>query len=106
MNMWKNYKNFSGRTTAKGYWMAVLIHLTVALLLFLSLQINPFFILAMFIYAVAVIIPELSMTVRRLRDAGKAWYFFFCGFIPVIGTIILIIFLCRPSVPDNGIPVV
>ena len=104
--MWKNYINFSARTTVRGYWMAVLVHLIVSISLFLSIQINSLFIIALYLYAVAFIVPGFSMTVRRLRDAGKAWYWFFVGFIPVVGSLILLTTLCRPSVKDNGIPVV
>ena len=100
LNMWKNYRNFTGRTTVSGFWAAILVDLLVALLLFLTLQINPLFILALFLYGFAVVVPKLSMTVRRLRDAGKPWYFFFCSFIPIIGAIILIYLLCRPSAQE------
>ena len=49
---------------------------------------------------------KLDNGVRRLRDAGKAWFFIFCYLIPIIGAVFVIYLLSRPSVPDNGIPVV
>ena len=50
------------------------------------------------IYAVAQIFPSLSLTVRRLRDAGKNWPWIFIGFLPRIGGIWLIVLLAQPTV--------
>ena len=120
VNMFKNYANFTARTTRKGFWMAVLflailsiIVSVVESLLGLS-TVYEFAPGANFsvsgplgiIFALAVIVPGVAIEVRRLRDAGFKWPFIFLGFIPVIGQIALIVMLCKPSVADNGAPVV
>ena len=49
------------------------------------------------LYLIAQIVPHLPLTIRRLRDAGKHWAWFFIGLIPVIGSIWLIVLLVQPS---------
>jgi uncharacterized membrane protein YhaH (DUF805 family) len=58
------------------------------------------------LFGFAVICPGLAITVRRLRDAGRPWPYIFISFIPLVGSIILIVLLCGRSVPDDGTPVV
>ena len=49
------------------------------------------------LYAPATIVPTLPLTIRRLRDAGKAWPWIFIGLVPIVGTIWIIVLLCQPS---------
>ena len=55
---------------------------------------------------IALLIPSLSITVRRLRDIGKKWPWIFINFIPIIGSIWFIVLMCTRSVADDGTPVV
>ena len=105
INMWKNFANFGARTTVRGYWMAFLINIAVAFVVGLIAGITGLMWLAT-IYSVAIFVPSLAMMVRRLRDAGKHWACIFLSLIPLVGIIILIVFLIKPSVPNNGVPVV
>ena len=41
----------------------------------------------------------ISLAVRRLHDSGKSGFWWLIGFIPVIGTITLIVFYCLPGTP-------
>jgi len=56
----------------------------------------------------AVIVPSLAISWRRLHDTDKSGGFYFLSFIPWVGGIILIILQALPSVPqawqrwDNG----
>jgi uncharacterized membrane protein YhaH (DUF805 family) len=50
------------------------------------------------IWTVATIVPSLSLTVRRLRDAGKHWAWMFIQLIPLVGLIWIIYLLVQPSV--------
>ena len=105
LNMWKNYVNFSDRTTVRGYWMAFLFNFIASLVIgLISGLIGLEFIASL--YSLAVLLPGLGICIRRLRDAGKAWGWIFISLIPLVGTIILIVFLCKPSIPDDGTPVV
>jgi len=105
INMWKNFANFKDRTTVRGYWMAYLINIIVAFVIGIIVGITGFTALSV-IYSLAILVPSLAMMVRRLRDSGRNWTSIFFALIPCAGIIILIVFLVKPSVPDNGIPVV
>jgi uncharacterized membrane protein YhaH (DUF805 family) len=96
VDMWKNFANFSGRTNVGGYWWAYLANLIVGLVLSM---IGVEFLIT--VYYLASLIPTLSIAVRRLRDAGKGWGWLFINLVPLVGWIIFIIMLCKPSVNDN-----
>ena len=104
--MWKNYANFSARTSVRGYWMAALINFIITLVLGLIVRVAPSLSFISSLYSLALIIPGLAIGVRRLRDAGKKWTWLFISFVPVVGVIILIVLFCKPSVPDDGVATV
>jgi len=98
VNMWKNFINFSDRTTRRGYWMAFLFVVIFAVVISIIAVATGLEFLS-WIFSAAIFIPSLSMQVRRLRDAGRFWLWIF---VPIVG----FIFLFMPSVPDDGVPVV
>jgi uncharacterized membrane protein YhaH (DUF805 family) len=96
VDMWKNFGNFSGRTSVGGYWWAYLANFIVSFVLgIIGIEV------LITVYSLAVIVPSLSITVRRLNDAGKHWSAIFLPLIPLVGAIILIVKLCKPSVGAN-----
>ena len=119
INMFKNYANFTARTTIRGFWMASLFLFLCAVVCALldvllgfgavtttatSVSVRGGVITVVF--ALAVVVPGLAIEVRRLRDAGLSWRNLFYALIPVAGIIILIVKFCKPSVADDGTPVV
>ena len=51
------------------------------------------------LYYLAVLIPTLAVTVRRLHDTGRTGWWILIGLIPVIGGIVLLIFMLLDSEP-------
>lgn len=100
--MWKNYANFSDRTSVRGYWMAFLFNFLAGVVLGIVAAILPALTFLSGLYSLAVLVPALAILVRRLRDAGKKWYWIFIALIPLVGEIILIVFLCQPTVSSEG----
>lgn len=49
------------------------------------------------LWGIAVLLPSLAVTVRRLRDAGYGWANVFWILLPIAGLIVLIVFLAQPS---------
>lgn len=45
------------------------------------------------LYAVAVFVPGLAVGVRRLHDTGRSAWWLLIALIPLIGAIVLIVFL-------------
>lgn len=50
-----------------------------------------------FLYGIISFLPMLSAAVRRLHDVGKSGAYMFISFIPLIGGLILLYFLCKKS---------
>ncbi len=95
----KKYADFSGRSRRSEYWYFVLFNvLAVIVTLVLDSFIGyPVFYL---LYVLGSFIPGLSVAVRRLHDTNKSGWFMLIALIPLIGSIILLVFLCTDS--DRG----
>ena len=110
---WEGYVDFEGRSTRSDYWFAYLVNALITWGLYIVVAVfggiasatdstvlaifSLILGLIMFIYAVAAFLPGLAVTVRRLRDAGYNWPYIFVAFIPLVGWIILIVLLCKPT---------
>ena len=107
-----NYANFNGRARRKEYWMFYLfyiIFLIVAAVLdnilgttFEFDGINIGYGYLYLLFALAMIIPSLAVTVRRLHDVGKSGWMFLVALIPLIGGIWLLILMVRDSEPGTN----
>ena len=101
----KKYAVFSGRARRKEYWMFFLINLLIsAVLIAIDSLIGTFspqtsFGLLQGLYSLAVLIPSIAVTVRRLHDTGRTGWWILIGLIPVIGGIVLLIFMLLDSQP-------
>ena len=94
----KNYVNFSGRASKSEYWWVFLFNM----LLFFPLGaisgvVPPLGGLC----SIALMIPGISLAVRRLHDTGKPGTWWFWGLIPIAGGIILLIQFLKDSEGDN-----
>lgn len=96
----KNYAVFQGRARRKEYWMFTLFTVIVSLILSIIDQMIGMQVLAT-IYSLVVLLPSLGVCVRRLHDIGKSGWWFLIAFIPVVGAIILLVFMCKDSEDDN-----
>ena len=57
------------------------------------------------VWQLAVLLPTLAVTVRRLRDAGSSWGHIFWVFLPVAGAIVLAVLCSQPSTTRITAPV-
>ncbi len=46
--------------------------------------------------------PTLAVSVRRLHDIGRSGWWLLIAFIPLIGAIVLLIFMVLDSKPNNN----
>jgi uncharacterized membrane protein YhaH (DUF805 family) len=100
--VFRKYADFEGTATRAELWWFVLFTTLV------SMAFNGFNILTLdgpvqigttlaYLWGIAILVPSLAVTVRRLRDAGRTWPELFWLLLPIVGPIILIIHLCDPS---------
>jgi len=102
----KKYAVFSGRARRKEYWFFVLWYLIITILLgildgMLGLRIGQAGVLQT-LYALAVLIPSLAVTVRRLHDTGRTGWWLLIVLIPFIGFIVLLVLMCLEGEPGEN----
>lgn len=94
----KNYVGFSGRARRKEYWMFTLFSLIASVLLtvldvmFGTLDAASGWGLLGFLYFLAVLLPGLAVSVRRLHDIDKSGWWLLLILIPIIGALVLLVF--------------
>ncbi len=88
-----NYANFNGRARRSEYWYFALASALISIFLNIIDYVTGLGFLSL-IYALAVLLPNLAVTVRRLHDINKSGWFLLIGLIPIIGAIWLIVLFC------------
>lgn len=106
INAWKtvvlgNYATFSGRARRSEYWWFALTSVIVSVVLnivgSLSDGMNAIAGLVGLVYWLGTLIPSLAVAVRRLHDTGRSGWMLLIALIPLVGAIILIVFLASDS---------
>lgn len=91
-----NYVGFRGRASRSEYWYWVLFVVLGAIgLAVISLDVSNIFVLGVFL-------PYVAMSTRRLHDIGKSGWWQLLGFIPLIGSLVLLYWAVQPSEGDNA----
>ena len=103
----KKYAVFSGRSRRKEYWFFVLFYVLISIGLgiidvMLGLQTAKGMGILGAIYALALLVPSLSVTVRRLHDTGRTGWWILIVFVPVIGWLVLLVFMFLDSQPGDN----
>ena len=90
----KKYAIFNGRSRRLEYWMFMLISgLIVAGLSVAGTSMGNYPPLLSALYALAVLIPAIAVTVRRLHDTDRSGWWLLISLVPFIGQLILLVFL-------------
>ncbi|EST21673.1 hypothetical protein N566_27235 [Streptomycetaceae bacterium MP113-05] len=101
LDVLKKYATFSGRARRKEYWMYTLFNVVILMALlalgFAVLGENGVYLYLA--YMVAVLVPTLAVTVRRLHDTGRSGWWYFITFVPLVGPIVLLVFTCSGGTP-------
>ena len=109
-NFFKGYVDFSGRSTRADYWWIWLANIILSIPFYMAYgaaMANPdseAAIMALgligfvyLIFSLALFLPGIALTVRRLRDAGFHWALIFVAFVPFVGSIALLVLLAMPT---------
>lgn len=97
-----HYLDFSGRATRTQFWLFVLFAWIVGMILgILATNIGGFigniFAFLTGIYGLFLFLPALSITARRVRDAGfSPWFLLLLILVPV-GELIILVMCVLPS---------
>jgi len=96
-----HYVDFSGRVRRKTYWMFVLFSVAISIVLSVIDSVTGIGLLGL-VYSLGVLLPSLGLAVRRLHDTGKTGWWMLISLVPLIGFIVLIVFLASDSHDDNA----
>lgn len=130
LDVLRKYAVFGGRARRREYWFFALFNLIASAVLGLldNLLGTPMIPLADFalplgmtgpgsaavpedvftigllslLYGLAVFIPGLAVTVRRLHDVGRSGWWLLLAFVPVVGGIVLFVFTLIDSQPGEN----
>jgi uncharacterized membrane protein YhaH (DUF805 family) len=104
----KKYAVFSGRSRRMEYWYFVLFNIIVSIVLGVIdglLGTSGSYAgagLLSGIYGLAVLIPSLAVTVRRLHDTDRTGWWILIALVPLIGVIVLLVFALLEGTPGNN----
>lgn len=87
----KKYVDFEGRSSRMEFWTFVLVNLVISAIL---ANLLPYL---GSLFSLAIIVPTIAVSVRRLHDVGQSGWLLLVGLIPLVGLIILIYFYVQES---------
>ena len=97
VDVFKKTFDFSGRSRRKEFWLFVLFTTLISIALsfvdaIAGLELTEDLGVLGGLFSLLIIIPSISVTVRRLHDIGRSGWWFLLAFVPIIGWITLFIF--------------
>jgi uncharacterized membrane protein YhaH (DUF805 family) len=116
---WSQFATFSGRARRSEYWWFYLFSILVSSGSFLiagilggtavgvggqstgGVVLGLLFMIAG-VVNLALLIPGLAVFCRRLHDTGRSGWWWLIGIVPFVGSIVLLVFLCSDSQPENN----
>lgn len=102
---YRRYADFSGRSRRKEYWMFVLFTVIVYMAILLiggglgSVEepgglfsgLSGILLIA---FWVVTLVPAIAVQVRRFHDQDKSGWWILLGFVPIIGGLAVLVFMC------------
>lgn len=111
----KRYADFKGRSRRKEYWLFALLIFVVTLIITAlifamtgkpspeaTMTMSGPFATLMFVFGLlvlAIFIPSLAVQVRRFHDQDKSGWFVLLNFIPYVGGLVVLVFMCLDGTP-------
>lgn len=85
------YVDFKGRSRRSEYWWATLFcNLMSSILTAMLAELG-------YVWSLITFLPMISVSVRRLHDTGRSGWWYLINLIPLVGSIIFIVFCCQDS---------
>ena len=100
-SVFSKYATFSGRARRSEYWYFVLLQVIVTAVLngLYSATESVAFSAILVLFDLALLVPSLAVCWRRLHDIGKSGGYYFFILIPLVGWILLLVWMCQDSQP-------
>lgn len=104
----KKYAVFSGRARRKEYWYFILFNILINIVLSvvdgLTGNFDPATNMGLLsgIYTLAILIPSIAVSVRRLHDTGRSGWWLLISLVPLIGFFVLLFFMLQNSKAEQN----
>lgn len=103
----KQYAVFNGRARRSEYWFFFLFNLIISLVLgvidnAMGLTTDGGGGVLGAIYGLAVLLPAIGVSIRRLHDTGRSGWWLLMVFVPVVGFIVLLVFFALDGEPGSN----
>jgi len=86
---YQKYANFDGTASRSEYWWFALFYFIASVVLS---EINTWLYIA---FSLGSLLPALAVATRRLHDTDRSGWWQLLSFLPLVGSIILIVFLAQ-----------
>ena len=90
------YADFSGRATRPEYWCFFLFILLV------NLGLSLFSNTLSGLFSLATVVPSIAAAARRLHDTNRSGWWQLIAFLPVVGLVVLIVFLVQEGKSETS----
>ena len=103
----KKCVQFRGRSSRREYWLFTMLYAVILLILKIFAVIffpdsDWIFQIIKFVTAACVLLPQISLSVRRFHDLGRSGLWVLLMFVPCLGVLFFLIAMSLPSqLPDN-----
>jgi uncharacterized membrane protein YhaH (DUF805 family) len=97
-SVFRQYATFSGRARRSEFWWFGLFT-GVLYVLGLIIDASAGTQALVLVVGLALILPSVAVTARRLHDTNRSGWWILFGFIPIVGGIVLLVFECQDSNP-------
>lgn len=104
----KKYAVFHGRAQRAEYWFFALFNIIISIALAIVDGItgtfNPEAGVGVLggLYGLAILIPSIAVSVRRLHDTGRTGWWLLIALVPLVGAIVILIFMVLDSQPGEN----
>jgi uncharacterized membrane protein YhaH (DUF805 family) len=93
----EKFATFNGRARRSEYWYFQLFAGIVAGVAMVLMGMNEDSLAVISLVSIVVLalfVPSLAVTVRRLHDTGRSGWFYLVAFVPIVGGILVFIWTC------------
>jgi uncharacterized membrane protein YhaH (DUF805 family) len=95
----KNVLTFNGRASRSAYWWFSLFLFIIGIAVGIIVAVASASRGIQYSFDAVGFVLGLALQVRRLHDINRSGFWCFIGLIPIVGTIVLLVFACQPGTP-------
>ena len=97
----KNILTFNGRASRSAYWWFALLVFIIALVIDIVGAVAGAKAIQ-YVGDLFIFVVSLALQVRRLHDTNRSGFWWFIAIIPIVGSIVLLVFNCLPGTPGSN----